>query len=389
MCAARLGVARQRVPARAPGGTVPSALSQAPHAPITHMPSLSTVPCLSTPTRASTNMAINSSNTAPSITGEILLEAGTNELEVLVFQLAGQHYGVNVAKVREVIRPQTTTATPGQHKSVIGMFNIRGNVIPVVDLAKHLGLKPAASSAAQSAEGRVIITEFNGLRTGFMVDGVEQIHRLSWSRVRPAPALAGLASTQQLDPRACSSTTGIVELKAGDEQRLILMIDFESVADAILMQDKLKVQNVPNDANADRASVRVLLAEDSPFMRGVIEKVFRASGYARVEVYDNGAALWEAAQIGPTPAAVVSDIEMPRMDGLHLCKRIKGDARLAKVPVILFSSLISQDNLNKGVQVGADVQVAKPELAEMVRLVDRAITGQLTSPVVKTHQAAA
>ena len=322
----------------------------------------------------------------PNITGEILLEAGTNELEVLVFQLAGQHYGVNVAKVREVIRPHTTTASPGQHKSVIGMFNIRGNVIPVIDLAAHLGL---AGPRLAASDGRVIITEFNGLRTGFMVDSVEQIHRMSWSSVRPAPTLAGLAATEPGDARATSSTTGIVELKTQHDHRLVLMIDFESVADAILMQDKLKVQNVPNDVNAQRGTARVLLAEDSPFMRSVIERVFRTSGYHLVEVFDNGAALWDAAQIGPTPLAVVSDIEMPRMDGLHLCKRFKSDPRLAKVPVILFSSLISQDNLNKGQQVSADVQVAKPELAEMVKLVDRAITGQLTTPVSVTNTRAA
>jgi two-component system chemotaxis response regulator CheV len=343
----------------------------------------------------SSNKSSHAAN-ASSITGDILLEAGTNELEVLVFQLAGQHYGVNVAKVREVIRPQTTTAAPGQHPSVIGMFNIRGSVIPVVDLARHLGLRAAggqnasaASHASAGPEGRVIITEFNGLRTGFMVDSVDQIHRLSWSRVRPAPALGGLATPDAQDPRATSSTTGIVELTTGSEPRLILMIDFESVADAILMQGKLKVQNVPNDVTADRAGARVLLAEDSPFMRSVIEKVFRASGYARLEIFDNGAALWEAAQAGPTPAAIVSDIEMPRMDGLHLCKRIKADPRLAKVPVVLFSSLISQDNLNKGAAVGADMQVSKPELAEMVRLVDRAITGELAGPVAVTPKAAA
>jgi two-component system chemotaxis response regulator CheV len=326
--------------------------------------------------------------TPPNLTGDILLEAGTNELEVLVFQLASGWFGVNVAKVREVIRSQPTTASPAQHPSVIGMFNIRGNVIPVIDLAKHLNVNNTNTNptTAISADKRVIITEFNGLRAGFVVDAVEQIHRLSWSRVRPAPGLQGLAAhTPDANAHAVSSTTGIVEIK----DRLILMVDFESVADAILMQDKLKVHDVPNLANADRANKRVIIAEDSPFMRSVIERVFRANGYARAEVYDNGESAWEAIQAEPQPDAVVSDIEMPRIDGLHLCKRIKDNPALKHIPVILFSSLISDDNRNKGQQVGADMQIPKPELAEMVQLVDRATTGTLTKTTTPTTPAPA
>lgn len=313
--------------------------------------------------------------TKQNITCDILLEAGTNELEVLVFMLGTEErpawFGVNVAKVREVIRSQTTYATPGQHRSVVGMFNIRGSVIPLIDLARHLSL--ATSDAAEKK--RVIITEFNGVRAGFLVDGVEQIYRMSWQRVRSSPTLSGLGrGDARASLRSVGSTTGIVEIK----DRLVQMVDFESVADAILMQDKLKVQSVENELGVDRASKRVVIAEDSPFMRSVIERVFRASGYAAIEVFDNGESAWEAIQRGPAPHCVVSDIEMPRMDGLHLCKRIKATASLgAGVPVVLFSSLISEDNLNKGAQVGADMQVAKPELAEMVRLVDRAVSGKL------------
>lgn len=313
--------------------------------------------------------------TKQNITGDILLEAGTNELEVLVFMLGTAEqpawFGVNVAKVREVIRSQPTYATPGQHRSVVGMFNIRGSVIPLIDLARHLSL--ATSDVAEKK--RVIITEFNGVRAGFLVDGVEQIYRMSWQRVRSSPTLSGLGRDEaRASLPNVGSTTGIVEIK----DRLVQMVDFESVADAILMQDKLKVQSVENTLGVDRASKRVVIAEDSPFMRSVIERVFRASGYLAIEVFDNGESAWEAIQRGPVPDCVVSDIEMPRMDGLHLCKRIKGSPAFGPgVPVVLFSSLISQDNLNKGAQVGADMQVAKPELAEMVRLVDRAVSGKL------------
>jgi two-component system chemotaxis response regulator CheV len=305
--------------------------------------------------------------TTPPITGDILLDAGTNELEVLVFSLKGGCYGVNVAKVREVIKPLPMTAAPHQHASIIGMFNIRGSVLPVVDLAKHLGL----SEKCDPASGRVIITEFNGIRAGFLVDGVDQIHRMSWSKVRPAPEVG----TGE-DSGAVSSVTGVVELK----DALVLMLDFESVADAILVERRLHVEKVDNPLGVDRAAKRVILAEDSPFMRNLMRDVFVNSGYARLEVCTDGEQAWKlisAATDADPVHCLVSDIEMPRMDGLFLCKNIKQHQALRHVPVILFSSLISHDNLKKGEQVGADMQVAKPELAEMVRLVDRAVTGTL------------
>ncbi len=297
---------------------------------------------------------------------DILLDAGTNELEVLVFSIGSGKFGVNVAKVREVIRPVTTVESPGQHPSVIGIFNIRGSVIPVVDLAKHLSLQKAWGTGANAPEGRIIITEFNGRRTGFMVDQVEQIYRMSWSKVRPAPDVG--ASTTGVN----SATTGIIEIGG----HLVLMVDFESVSDAILLQEKLRVESVPNDMNVDRGSKRVILCEDSPFMRHIMSKVLRQSGYTRLEVFSDGEQAWQAISAGGDRIdAVVSDIEMPRMDGLHLTKRIKSGDATKGIPVILFSSLISEDNRKKGQQVGADVQIPKPELPEMVRLVDKVVSG--------------
>lgn len=317
-------------------------------------------------------------NEMPGITGSILLDAGTNELEVLVFRLGAGWYGVNVAKVREVIRPQHTAKAPRQHPSVIGMFDIRGSVVPLIDLAKHIGLTPAGEG-----EKRVIITEFNGLRTGFLVDGVEQIHRMSWQRVKPAPEVNHLAAGE-FSPQQISTVTGLIELG----ERLVLLIDFESVADAIVMQDKLHLASVPNSRQVDRAGSKVILAEDSGFMRQVIRKIFSESGYQQLQVVSNGEEAWNTLNtLGEGVRCVISDIEMPRMDGLALCRSIKSDARFKHIPVVLFSSLISEDNLKKGSQVGADVQIAKPELAKMVEAVDIVLTGKLEElRCVTNHQ---
>lgn len=302
---------------------------------------------------------------------DILLDAGTNELEVLVFSMGAGLFGVNVAKVREVIRPVEVVASPGQHPSIMGIFNMRGDVIPLVDLAKHLQIAKRWGGDKGSPEGRVIITEFNGRRTGFMVDTVEQIHRISWNRVRPAPDVG--SDPTMSNASLASATTGVIQM----DERLILMTDFESIADAILLQEKLRVESVPNDKGVDRASKRVILVEDSPFMRNLMTKVLKQSGYGKLEVYSDGEAAWNAIRAGGEKIdAVVSDIEMPRMDGLHLTKRIKETAETKHIPVVLFSSLVSDDNKKKGQQVGADVQIPKPELAQMVMLVDKVVSGE-------------
>jgi len=308
------------------------------------------------------------------ITGDILLDAGTNELEVLVFTLAGGWFGLNVAKVREVIKPVELVGTPHRHPSVMGMFNIRGMVLPVVDLSLHLGLTD--KQPAERGEGRVIITEFNGLRTGFLVESVDQIHRVSWSNVKPTP---DLSLTGAGESEVVSSTTGTIEM--GD--RLILMIDFESVADSILMEKRLHIDKVANPRGVDRGAKRVVMVEDSPFIRRLIRDTLIASGYTNLEVYSDGqAALEGITKPGARIDAIISDIEMPRMDGLALTRRIKSDPKLSGVPVVLFSSLVSEDNLKKGRQVGADVQIPKPAVADMVDLVDRAVSGELPSQPV-------
>jgi two-component system chemotaxis response regulator CheV len=298
--------------------------------------------------------------------GGILLDAGTNELEVLVFKMGAQRYGVNVAKVREVIRGETPSEPPRMHPSIIGVINKRGQLIPLVDLGKHLGMDPV--NVAEIAEARIIVTEFNGMAVGFVVEDVERIHRLGWDRVKSLPDMGDREEGVNY-----STCTGIIQL----DEYLLLMVDFESITDSIRMEDKLHVTHVENELGVDRSSVRIVMAEDSAFMRDAIGTVFQTSGYTRFEIFPDGTQAWNAirgaAESGDTPDIVISDIEMPGMDGLRLTKEIKADARLAHIPVVLFSSLITPENRKKGEQVGADLQISKPELLDIVKIVDRFI----------------
>jgi len=291
---------------------------------------------------------------------DILLESGTNELEVLIFRLSGQRYGVNVAKVREVILPVVTAASPNQPESVLGMFNLRGKVMPLVDLHHYFELEPE-TEGVQS--GRVIVTEFNGQSAGFRVDGVEQIHRMSWASMREVPQIHESGNH--------FAVTGVTEIN----KELILMLDFESIVDHIALNKQLHIKHVENPLGVDRGSKRIFLAEDSRFIANLMIELLHNSGYTQAQLFRNGGQAWDALNTlikagQPLPQLLVSDIEMPQMDGLALTRRIKETAALRDIPVILFSSLITADTLHKGEQVGAMRQISKPQLTELVQIID-------------------
>ncbi len=291
---------------------------------------------------------------------DILLESGTNELEVLVFTLGDGVYGVNVAKVREVILPVEVSVSPDQPVSVLGMFNLRNRIMPLVDLHHYLKIEPADKNPKNR---RIIVTEFNGADAAFQVESVDQIYRMSWTNVRSVPDTGG----------SQTAITGITEIN----EQLVLMLDFESIFDQISMQDKLHIESVENTLGVDRASCRVLIAEDSNFIRGIMERVLASSGYQQVHSFTNGADAWRALQSPDVDFdVIITDIEMPQMDGLALTRNIKSNPKLQHTPVLLFSSLITDDTRHKGKQVGANDQLAKPQLADLVQIVDRWISEQ-------------
>jgi two-component system chemotaxis response regulator CheV len=343
---------------------------------------------------------------------DILLEAGTNEVEILVFRLGDRHYGVNVAKVREVIRSVPVIDVPHKHESVVGFFEIRGHILTLLDLAAHLGIRAASTTTTRreptpadtTAEGTavstdpaspnapratvvttagpayedrsIVVTEFNGQRLGFLIDGVERIHRVGWNRIQGVPRTS---LGDRDDAGAPSVTNGVLML---DDQTLVLLVDFEAVADTILDENRLKnVGEVANETGISREDAVIVLAEDSAFMRANMRRALEISGYRNVHLAPDGLAAWaEIDRLGESIDVIVSDIEMPGMDGLALTRKIREDARFADIPVVLFSSLVSEDNAKKGRQVGANLQIPKPELPELVRMVDHLAGGLEYTP---------
>lgn len=286
----------------------------------------------------------------------ILTDAGTNEVEVLVFRLADGLYGVNVAKVREIINPPPIAAIPQTHPAVRGVMQLRGRVHPLVDLRAVFDLPPAPSDNASC----VIIMEFNQERLGFLVDHVDRIHRVSWNAMVESPCV---------DPGGEQAITSVLRL----DETLVLMLDFERVAFQIAGVDLLQQADAAA-TDIDRGSVSILLADDSATIRRMLGSALRNAGFGEVTIAHDGEEAWdmlrERAEAGTMPDIIVTDIEMPRMDGLYLTKQIKADPRLRDIPVIVFSSLVSDDNLKKCKAVGADAQLSKPELPNLVRIID-------------------
>jgi two-component system chemotaxis response regulator CheV len=300
----------------------------------------------------------------------ILLEAGTNELEIVEFFLDEVeadgspykgYYGVNVAKVLEIIRlPKVTELPEVRDPSVLGAFNLRSHVIPLVDLSMWLGKK----RSTEESEAKVIVTEFNNVTTAFMVSGVNRIHRISWEEVEPPNTYVSSLTNNTI--------TGVVKL----EGRIIFLLDLERIVGALNPQLALRLDEAIDWKSGGR--YRALVADDSTVIREMLKDLLQRANF-EVEAVINGREAWlrleeirgkseeEAKPIEHYLQCIVSDIEMPQMDGHNLCKRIKDDPVLKKLPVILFSSLITDKLRHKGAAVGADDQISKPEVTHLAQ----------------------
>ena len=304
---------------------------------------------------------MNWSNALPA-ENAILLQSGTNEVEVLVFRVGGFTLGINVAKGREVLTSPTVTALPDSHPSICGCFRLRDSVIPCLSLHKHLDEPPSCPPE----EAVVILTEFNQHQIGFLVDVVERIHRISWTNVMAAPAI--IAQTK-------APVTAVSQI----DGRLILMLDFEMIADQVALGEQ-QGESILNELGVERAAQRVAIADDSATARKAVENTLRQSGYNDLHIFENGAEAWNwlAASADQRPGRppvdlMISDVEMPQVDGFHLTKRIKDHPQLREIPVLLYSSILTPDNAKKGKAVAADAQIAKPELHRVVEMADKLI----------------
>ncbi|MGD6958086.1 chemotaxis protein [Rossellomorea aquimaris] len=293
----------------------------------------------------------------------ILLESGTNELEIVEFEVHHNKFGINVIKVKEIIQPTPCIPIPHSHPYVKGLIQLRGEVLPVIDMARVLGVKEEETS-----NSKYIVAEFNQQKVIFHVHNVTQIHRISWNQIdKPSEMYSGVHS-------------GIIGVIKRNES-MILLLDFESIMLEINPDTGIRVEQVKKLGPRQRRNKKIVAAEDSPLLRKLLNDTLSEAGYEEVEFFENGADAFNYLEslvdgthdVQQSVQLVITDIEMPQMDGHHLTKRIKSHSKLNKLPVIIFSSLITNDLKHKGEMVGAEDQISKPEIADLILKIDQHI----------------
>ena len=291
----------------------------------------------------------------------ILLESGTNEIEVMEFTINDNLYGINVAKVKEILMPAPVKHMPHSHPAVEGIFRPRDIVLTVVDLPRYL----LGVECEKGPKDLFIVTNFNKMNIAFRVHTVVGISRISWQDIqKPDKTVAGGDE---------GVATGIAQC-GGD---LVTILDFEKIVAELAPETTIQLSEIDRLGHRERRDSPIMVAEDSVLLSRMIAEALHKSGYANVEMFPDGRELWNKIQIyrdedslDENVAVVITDIEMPQMDGHRLTKLIKDDEKLKKIPVIIFSSLITEEMRRKGKELGADEQMSKPEIGRLVEVID-------------------
>lgn len=297
---------------------------------------------------------------------EILLESGTNEIEIMKFTIGGNLYGINVAKVREIMISAPVKPMPHAHAAVEGIFKPRDAVLTVVDLPKYLG-----DSQEKNPKDIFIVTNFNKMFIAFRVHTVDRISRISWTDIqKPDKTVSGGAE---------SVATGIAQC----DGELVTILDFERIVAEIAPETSIQVSEVEQLGPRERNDKPIWVAEDSILLSKMIADSLRKANYVNLHMFSNGLELWESLSALPQDgilerdvALIITDIEMPQMDGHRLTKLVKDSSRFKEIPLIIFSSLISEEMRRKGRDLGADEQLTKPEIGHLVDVMDHLLARQ-------------
>lgn len=293
---------------------------------------------------------------------EILLESGTNEMEIMEFTVFGEAYGINVAKVKEILMSEPVKPVPHSHECVEGIFKPRDVVLTVVDLPKYL----TGRESDKKEKNLFIITNFNKLNIAFRVHSVVGIQRISWKDI------------QKPDKTLTRGEEGVSTGIAQYNNKLITILDFEKIVTEIAPETGIQMSEIDDLGEREISERSVILAEDSVLLGMMIEQSLKKAGYVNIRKFNNGKECWDFlssirndSDLYEKASILITDIEMPEMDGHRLTKLVKEDSRLKKIPIIIFSSLINPEMEIKGRNLGADEQMSKPEIGHLVEVIDR------------------
>jgi len=299
----------------------------------------------------------------------ILLESGTNEIEIMKFTIAGEFYGINVAKVKEIMMSEHVKIMPHAHPAVEGIFKPRDTLITVIDLGFYL----TGDRLEHQYRDLFIITNFNKMTVAFRVQSIEGISRISWKDIqKPDKTLS------QGDE---SVATGIAQC----DDVLVTILDFEKIVAEIAPETTIQVAEVEQMGDRPLCESPIVIAEDSILLQRMINDCLERAGFINIKNFNNGQEAWDflheirsEEDLYDKVKLIITDIEMPEMDGHRLTKLVKSDERLRKIPVIIFSSLINEQMRIKGKELGADEQLAKPEIGHLVAVIDELLQRSFT-----------
>jgi len=299
---------------------------------------------------------------------EILLESGTNEIEILEFTINGNLYGINVAKVREIIMAAPVKPMPHAHPAVEGIFKPRDIVETVIDLPFYL----IGEHQEHTALDLFIVTNFNKMFIAFRVHTVVGISRISWTDI------------QKPDKTVSGGEEGVATGIAQCGEDLVTILDFERIVAEIAPETSIQISEIDKMGPRERSDKPIFIAEDSVLLAKMICDALQKAGYVNLHVFANGKELWDAIQpfkddpthLFQNVALIITDIEMPQMDGHRLTKLVKSDKNFQNIPLIIFSSLISEEMRIKGKQLGAEEQLTKPEIGHLVDVMDQLLKRQ-------------
>ena len=291
----------------------------------------------------------------------ILLESGTNEIEIMKFTIGGNLFGINVAKVREIMISEPVKPMPHAHQAVEGIFKPRDAVLTVVDLPRYLGMEQE-----KSPKDIFIITNFNKMFIAFRVHTVVRIDRISWTDI------------QKPDKTLTHGEEGVATGIAQCAGELVTILDFEKIVAEIAPETSIQISEVEQMGDRPICDKPLVIAEDSILLQKMIDDALQRAGFTNVTNFNNGQEAWnylktihQDSDLYDKVNLIITDIEMPEMDGHRLTKLIKDDPRLKHLPVVIFSSLIDDQMRIKGEQLGADEQLTKPEIGNLVHVIDR------------------
>jgi Chemotaxis signal transduction protein len=291
----------------------------------------------------------------------ILLESGTGELEIIEFIANGNHYAINVVKVKEVIEmPSNLTKLPDPKPEIAGLILCRDEILTLIDL-KYILTKRSAGKLGSKG----IVCEFNKIKVSFNIDDIVGVHRIRWDEIRKPDDLS-----------ENSLAVGNILLNG----KVLIMLDFEKIVTDICPSVGISEDRLIQVDYKDRSSIKLVMADDSALIRRLLKDTLTKAGFKNLRIFDDGKqaldffeelARNKGEKFIEEAQLLITDIEMPQMDGLTLTRKIKENETLKKLPVVIFSSLITGELKHKGESVGANAQLSKPEVSDLVDTIDK------------------